>query len=303
MSTEIQSPTSNITSTQENMEPADHWLATFDQNIATIEQWLSRMDEILASPFPDAKVLRLSSRDITMVLSEATAQLRQSSDSETNNRYLALMPRIKRYIERSDVAMKQSDARAAASLDENDIDIGAQTGAQEAALGEQWIDNAVVKLTAITNAYNEKFKQQPELLPIFLEQQKMLLSLTIELISLRYEHTIAQPPPPPIGPVDSNSGSGDDGKMEARISALEKDMSAVKTDVAVIRSNYATKEDLHRELHAATWKIIGAITILVGAVFYLARTPVLASPPTQQVSTPPPMTTPEQPKSADQIPH
>lgn len=59
--------------------------------------------------------------------------------------------------------------------------------------------------------------------------------------------------------------------MDARIIALEKDVATIKADVAVIRSNYASKEDLHKELHATTWKIIGAIGIGFAAVFWLAR--------------------------------
>lgn len=56
-----------------------------------------------------------------------------------------------------------------------------------------------------------------------------------------------------LGPVrdDSidNGVFGDDHEaMNERITALEKDMAAVKTDLAVIRSNYVTKEDLAREI-------------------------------------------------------
>jgi hypothetical protein len=77
--------------------------------------------------------------------------------------------------------------------------------------------------------------------------------------------------PPPRPPVDNPDTSGDDGGMEARISALEKDVAAVKTDVAVIRSNYVTKEDLHRELHGMTWRIFGFASLLAGVVFYIAK--------------------------------
>jgi hypothetical protein len=59
--------------------------------------------------------------------------------------------------------------------------------------------------------------------------------------------------------------------MEARVRKLEDDLAAVKTDLAVMRSNYVTKEDLHRELHATTWKIIGTFAVLCGAVFWIAR--------------------------------
>lgn len=40
---------------------------------------------------------------------------------------------------------------------------------------------------------------------------------------------------------------------------------------------FATKEDLHRELHATTWRIIGATVALCAAVFWLARN--VAPPP------------------------
>ena len=45
-----------------------------------------------------------------------------------------------------------------------------------------------------------------------------------------------------------NGVFGDDHEaMNERITALEKDMAAVKTELAVIRSNYVTREDLARE--------------------------------------------------------
>jgi hypothetical protein len=76
---------------------------------------------------------------------------------------------------------------------------------------------------------------------------------------------------PPRGPVDIGLGGGEDGEMDARITALEKDMATVKTDVAVVRSNYVTREDLHKELHSMTWKIFGFASMLCGVVYYIAR--------------------------------
>jgi hypothetical protein len=60
-------------------------------------------------------------------------------------------------------------------------------------------------------------------------------------------------------------------KIEARLGALER-------DVAVIKSNYVTKEDLHRELSAQTWRVITFVTtfvcvfngLLVSATYFIA---------------------------------
>ncbi len=66
--------------------------------------------------------------------------------------------------------------------------------------------------------------------------------------------------------------------MEERVKRLETLMektqdrlAVIERDVAVMRANYATKEDLHKELHATTWKVIAAIAALCGAVFWMAR--------------------------------
>ncbi|RJG21076.1 hypothetical protein [Massilia cavernae] len=59
--------------------------------------------------------------------------------------------------------------------------------------------------------------------------------------------------------------------IDDRISSLESDMSAVKADVAVVRLNYATKEDLQKAINALTWKIYGVMTALAAVVFFIAR--------------------------------
>ena len=81
----------------------------------------------------------------------------------------------------------------------------------------------------------------------------------------------------------------DHGDMQARIAKLEslaektsERLAAIEKDVSVIKSNYATKEDLARlnadvfkAMNDQTWKIIGAMitfgTLLSGIVFYIAR--------------------------------
>lgn len=85
----------------------------------------------------------------------------------------------------------------------------------------------------------------------------------------------------------------DNGGMDARIAKLESiaektgtQLATLEKDVAVIKSNYATKEDLarvegairadmHKEFTAQTWRIIGAMltfgALLSAAVFFIAR--------------------------------
>ncbi len=66
-----------------------------------------------------------------------------------------------------------------------------------------------------------------------------------------------------------------DRHMDTRVSRLEADIAALKTDVAVIRSNYVTREDLQRELHSMTWKFVTFVcsfgTALVAATYFIAR--------------------------------
>lgn len=72
------------------------------------------------------------------------------------------------------------------------------------------------------------------------------------------------------------------GKMEARLDRLEGRLTAIEADVAVIRSNYATKENLaelrtefHKAINEQTRKIIhfmtGIIVAVTGAVYFIAR--------------------------------
>ena len=80
-----------------------------------------------------------------------------------------------------------------------------------------------------------------------------------------------------------------DGDMEARVAKLEalaektgERLGVIERDVAIIKSNYATREDLqaakadlHKAMNDQTWKIItwmtGISTALVAATFFLVR--------------------------------
>ncbi|MCS3430024.1 hypothetical protein [Klebsiella sp. BIGb0407] len=66
----------------------------------------------------------------------------------------------------------------------------------------------------------------------------------------------------------SGGGGGDD--MLQRIKDLEVKVSALTTDIAVIKDKIATKEDIqavkteiHKELGSQTWKIVLALVITV----------------------------------------
>jgi hypothetical protein len=61
-------------------------------------------------------------------------------------------------------------------------------------------------------------------------------------------------------------------KIDERLAALER-------DIAVIKSNYATKQDLHREINAQTWRLVTFVCtfvsvfngILVTATYFIAH--------------------------------
>jgi len=77
---------------------------------------------------------------------------------------------------------------------------------------------------------------------------------------------------------DGGSGGGNNGSMEARIESLEAFALSARERLTRIETKLdaaATREDLHRELGAQTWRIIGAVitlgTLLSGVVYFIAR--------------------------------
>jgi hypothetical protein len=81
--------------------------------------------------------------------------------------------------------------------------------------------------------------------------------------------------------VDGGGSGGDDGGMQARVSVLEAANLEIRDRLIKIETRLnalASKEDLanlraevHASLNVQTWRIIGAVTLLTGAVYYLAK--------------------------------
>lgn len=89
--------------------------------------------------------------------------------------------------------------------------------------------------------------------------------------------------------VDNRRGRAEDRRMADRLTALEENVAIVKCDIALIRSNYATKEDMAtlagqiaksrvemlETINAQTWKYVtwttGAMALMTAAVFFIAR--------------------------------
>jgi hypothetical protein len=82
--------------------------------------------------------------------------------------------------------------------------------------------------------------------------------------------------------LDNDVGSPDDDamrerleKLEFRMERFEQRMAALAQDVAVIRANYATREVLHREMSAQTWRLVtfvcGFGTVLVSATYFIVN--------------------------------
>jgi hypothetical protein len=92
-----------------------------------------------------------------------------------------------------------------------------------------------------------------------------------------WERIRNMPPPPKVPAVDGKPGSGDDDGMEARISALEAANLETRDRLARIETRLetvATREDLHREINAQTWKLVTFVcsfgTALVAATYFVA---------------------------------
>ena len=62
-------------------------------------------------------------------------------------------------------------------------------------------------------------------------------------------------------PIDNGGEPPDDGAMEARVKSLEDALVAVKTDLAVMKSNYATKADIAEAKNAILMWVVSAVLL------------------------------------------
>jgi hypothetical protein len=81
--------------------------------------------------------------------------------------------------------------------------------------------------------------------------------------------------------LDTSGAAPEDGSMDERLEKVEQRLGVLERDLAIIRSNYVTKEDLHREIaglhrdiNSQTWKpvtfVCGFGTVLVSATYFIA---------------------------------
>lgn len=86
-----------------------------------------------------------------------------------------------------------------------------------------------------------------------------------------------QPSPPGAGSTGGGKGIYD-ARSDARLDNIERFTESIKDRLVKIETkmeSFSTKEDLHKELHSQTWKMVGVIitvcTAITAIVYFIAR--------------------------------
>lgn len=74
--------------------------------------------------------------------------------------------------------------------------------------------------------------------------------------------------------LDKDASANNASAMESRVAKIGNDIVEMKVDIAIIKATFASKEDMHREISALTWRLVtfvcGFGTALVGATYFIA---------------------------------
>jgi len=86
--------------------------------------------------------------------------------------------------------------------------------------------------------------------------------------------TIRYPAAPMSDCLDKDACANNASAMKSRVAKIENDIVEMKVDIAIIKATFASKEDMHREISALTWRLVtfvcGFGTALVGATYFIA---------------------------------
>lgn len=236
----------NLESDKETVSyPNDAELSSFVQNIATVESIMFRVEMELAKYPPDGKRLEVFMKDAWSLQVELVEQARRAIavgglDDPNVLRFEDMKSRVAMIVELAD--RKREDNQKALELSKAEgVKIQAELDAAAA--------DAQARIDKLES--NPDLNGDPEKSAEIREEIATEMRARIAEISAGMEARLlaglVSPPPPPV---DTPPQSEDDDSMDARLTALEKDMALVKADVGVIRATMATKDDVHVVMNA-----------------------------------------------------
>ena len=137
-----------------------------------------------------------------------------------------------------------------------------------------WLQETASLLTQASMEMVQAMAQRPNDSGPFLRVFSLITHLAVDTQKLLQQ----QGEPPKQPPVANGGGTSDNGPMEARVTKLEdfaqdtrERLTRIEARLDTFPAVFATKEDLHKELHSMTWRIFGACAGLVAAVYFIAK--------------------------------